>query len=177
MSRDQDKLERMMRAFYAHQDKLRAYTFAAVRDFHATEEILQDVAIVVAQKAEEFDESGTIEFWVLGIARNKILKWHKRRGREARNIAFDVISECLPHARSFESDYVAERRQALQNCLSHLPDRQKKIVELRYVDDQDCPYIAEVLGRSIQSIYSLLKRIKTELRNCVEQQLRSQEAL
>ncbi len=172
-----EKIERLLRQFYASQPQLRAFVFASTRNYHATEEILQDVAIVVAQKAAGFDEERPLHPWLLGIARNKILKWREAQGREAATLRFDTIAECLPHARLFEPQGISRRQQALNLCLGKLPARQRRIVELRYGQGMDCSRIAGDLHHSVQSIYALLKRLKNALRHCVEEQLEHQEVL
>ena len=46
-----------------------------------------------------------------------------------------------------------------------------------YLEGMGCQRIAEELGRPIQGIYSLLKRLKTELRHCVEYRMKKEEVL
>lgn len=168
---DAEHIEELLHKYYAEQDKLRGYVFAAVREYHATEEILQAVAIVVAQKAATFDLARPTTPWFMGIARNKILQWFRTKGRDANTISFDVLDDCIPHMHPFALPEISYRQHALNHCLNRLPAKQKKIIELRYIDQCDCPDIATQLGRSIQSIYSLLKRLKAELRKCVELRL------
>lgn len=166
---EQEKIEYLLKAYYAKQDQFRGYVFAATKDYHATEEILQSVAIVVAQKAGVFDMDRELMPWLMGIARNKIKHWFYHHGKQVRNVQFEVLENCLVHhAGPFEKDEVTPRQEALMQCLNRLPARQKKILELRYVGGKDCAFVAQELGRSIQSIYSILKRVKVELRKCIE---------
>ncbi|MEO0796699.1 MAG: sigma-70 family RNA polymerase sigma factor [Verrucomicrobiota bacterium] len=163
-----DKTEVLLRRFYAQQSKLRGYVFSATRDYHATEDILQSTAIVVAQKATEFDFTKPETPWFIGIARNYISKWYRTQGRANRYVSLDILEEYMPDYESFESEPISERRYALKICIDRLPNKQKEVVRLRYQDGMDCQNIAEQLDRPIQGIYSLLKRIKIELRKCVE---------
>lgn len=172
---ESEQIEMLLRKFYSNQDQLRGYIFSAVRDYHATEEILQSIAIVVAQKAAAFDQDRPAIPWFMGIAKNKILQWHSLKGRESRNVSFETLDNCIPHMDSFSEDSVTQRQLALKNCIKRLPNKQKAILELRYMDNNNCSMIADKLGRSIQSIYSLLKRLKLELRKCVEFQLQKEE--
>lgn len=170
---ESEQIEQLLLQFYAEQDRIRGYVFAGTRNYHATEEILQSVAIVVAQKAATYDAARPPFPWFMGIARNKILKWYSSGKREAGTVSFDVLDECIPHMQSFDSETLSNRQHALMQCMERLPEKQKKIVELRYLDNHDCSQVAAQLGRSVQSIYSLLKRLKLGLRKCIDVQLQS----
>lgn len=170
------QIEALLRRFYTNQGKLRGYIFSATRDYHATEDILQEIAIVVAKKASDFDSERPALPWFMGIARNQIQRFYRAKGREACNISFEALGECLPLFESFGNEAVSRRRLALKKCVDKLPGKQQKVMELRYIDDLNCPQIAGALGRSVQGIYSLLKRMKAELRKCVEFQLQGEKA-
>jgi RNA polymerase sigma-70 factor (ECF subfamily) len=172
---ESEQIEKLLRQFYAEQDKVRGYVFAATRNYHVTEEILQSVAIVVAQKAATFEADRPSMPWFMGIARNNILKWYRSNQREACNVSFDVLDNCIPHMDSFAMENLSSRQHALENCLKRLPRKQRHVIELRYIENHDCSQIAAQLGRSIQSIYGLLKRVKLELRKCVDIQLQKEE--
>ena len=172
-----DKTELLLRKFYEQQGRLRGYVYSATRDYHATEEILQSTAIVVAQKAGAFDFEREEAPWFLGIAKNYIQKHYRAQGKASRNVSLDVLEECLSEFEPFETDQIASRREALDTCLSSLPKKQKDLVQLRYLQGMGCQKIAEKLGRPVQGIYSLLKRLKLELRNCVEYRMKKEEVL
>ena len=161
----------LLRSFYANQGKLRGFIFAATRDYHATEDILQEVAIVIARKASSFEAGREPLPWFMGIARHQIQQWYRDQGREAAHVSYEVLDDFMPLFASFEPEPISDRRIALRQCVEKLPDRQRRIVQLRYMDELDCAQIAGVIGRSVHGIYSLLKRLKRELRKCVELRL------
>lgn len=165
----------LLRQFYAEQDRIRGYVFASTRNYHATEEILQSIAIVVAQKATTYDTAQPSFPWFMGIARNKIFQWYSANKRKSGTISFDVLDDCIGHMEPFESEMLSTRQHALAHCMQRLPERQRQVVELRYLNNCDCSQVAAQIGRSVQSVYSLLKRLKRELRKCIDIQLRGRE--
>ncbi len=169
------QIEMVLRTFYANQGALRGYVFSATRDYHATEDILQETAIVVAKKASEIDAGRPLLPWFLGIARYQVLRWNRARGREGGHVSFELLEEFIPFYVEFENEQAAQRRSALKDCVEKLPPNQRRVVRLRYEEHMDCPGIAESIGHSIQAIYSLLKRMKQDLRKCVELKLAHQE--
>ena len=175
---NEDKTEKLLRQFYAQQNKLRGYVFSATRNYHATEEILQSTAIVVAQKSGKFDFNKEPVPWFIGIAKNYILKYYRSQGQaSSRNVSLELLEECLPDYTSFDTNSVSARREALTICIKKLPTRQKQVIQLRYLEDMGCQGIAEELNRPVQGIYSLLKRLKLELRKCVETRIKQENSL
>lgn len=169
------QIENLMRQFYGNQGKLRGYVFSATRDYHATEDILQEIAIVVAKKASTYDPERPALPWFMGIARNQIQRFYRTKGKESINVSFDVIEECLPMFASYENEKISDRQVALKKCVDKLPEKQRRIMQMRYVEELDCSQISKMIGRSVQGIYGLLKRMKTGLRKCVEFQLQQPE--
>ncbi|VGO17554.1 ECF RNA polymerase sigma factor SigD [Pontiella desulfatans] len=173
---DAVQIEALLRRFYANQGKLRGYVFSATRDYHATEDILQEVAIVVAKKASTYDTGRPALPWFMGIARNQIQRFYRSKGREAGHVSFELLEDFLPLFSSFDNEQISDRQVALKGCVEKLPAKQRRIMQLRYVEELDCSQISKTIGNSIQGIYALLKRMKTGLRKCVEFQLQQSEA-
>ena len=169
------QIETLMRRFYASQGKLRGYVFSATRDYHATEDILQEIAIVVAKKASVYDKERPALPWFMGIARNQIHRFYRTRGKESVNVSFELLEDCMPCFSSYENENISERQAALRKCVDRLPEKQRRIMQMRYVEELDCSQISKTIDRSVQGIYGLLKRMKAGLRKCVEFQLRQPE--
>ncbi len=170
-------IEKLLTVFYENHGNIRGYVFACTRSYHGTEEVMQSIAIKIAQSAVTFDLERPPMPWFLGIAHHQVKQWYQKNEKEARFVSFDVLDEYIPQFGVFEADQISPRRRALHNCMEKLPGKQKTIVELRYIDNLNCNQIAGNLGKSVQSIYALLKRLKLELRKCVEVQLERPEAV
>jgi RNA polymerase sigma-70 factor (ECF subfamily) len=171
------QIEALLRVFHAKRALLRGYIFSATRDYHATEDILQEIAIVIATRASSFDFEREALPWLMGIARNHIQRWYRARGKEAAYVSYDILETCMPLFASYDMEEMSDRRRALKECVERLPEKQRDIMRLRYVEEKDCNQISEVLGRSVQGVYSLLKRLKLALRKCVEVRMQQPEAL
>lgn len=169
------QIETLMRRFYSSQGQLRGYVFSATRDYHATEDILQEIAIVVAKKASVYDAERPALPWFMGIARNQIQRFYRTRGKESVNVSFDLLEDCMPFFAAYENEKISDRQVALKKCVDRMPDKQRRIMQMRYVEELDCSQISKTIGRSVQGIYGLLKRMKTGLRKCVEYQLQQPE--
>jgi RNA polymerase sigma-70 factor (ECF subfamily) len=166
-------VEDVLREYYAQQRSIYGYIYSATRDYHATQDIFQEVAIAITRKAHTYDTSRPPLPWFFGIARYEILSWLRARGKKPVHVSFDVLNECFgeedrAHAGTTE---VSLREQALKSCIEKLPPKQRSIIDLRYSEKLSCDRIAESVNQSIQSIYAIVKRLKISLRDCVTTRL------
>ena len=53
-----------------HRHEVVAFLYGVVPDYHAVEDMFQEVCLVAIQKADEFQEGTNFAAWVRAIARN-----------------------------------------------------------------------------------------------------------
>lgn len=162
-------VEELLREYYAQQRMITGYIYSATRDYHATQDIFQEVAIAVTRKADTFDRSRPPLPWFFGIARFQVLSWMRANGKKPTHVSFDVLDECFGEMDPAFTRTTEEsmRERALKTCIEKLPPKQRSIIDLRYRQMLSCDHIAESVSQSIQSIYSIVKRLKRSLRDCV----------
>jgi len=160
-----------MRSYFAEQGRLRGYVFTATRDYHVTDDILQEIAIVIATKGQLFDPTQPPLPWLMGVAKNQVRRWYRESGRAAKNIDIELLDNCVSAMAVFDGEAVSSRQVALRKCLDSLPKGQRQILQSRYEGGLACEQIAARASRSVQSIYALLKRLKLALRQCVDSQV------
>ena len=147
---------------------LKGYIFSAIRDYYAAEDILQEIAILVTKKASDFDFDRPVAPWLTGIAKMYIRRWFQQSARRPNHISFDMLDQCLAEHHVFESSELLQREAILADCLGNLPSQQRRIMSLRYEGGVSCDLISKKLNRSVQSIYSTIKRLKIVLRECID---------
>ncbi len=74
-------MRELARLWVQSQSVISAYITANVIDAHHAEDLVQEVAQVVAEKFMTFDRSRSFLSWALGIARNRVLKYYRSRER------------------------------------------------------------------------------------------------
>jgi RNA polymerase sigma-70 factor (ECF subfamily) len=74
------------------------------------------------------------------------------------------------------SDSLADRSEALHECLKRLPENQRRLVLLRYYEDHDIAAIAKATDRTEAAVYKLLSRLRAALNECVKARLDSSPA-
>jgi RNA polymerase sigma-70 factor (ECF subfamily) len=153
-----------------HRHEVLAYLYSALPDYHAVEDLFQEVCLVAVQKAAEFQDGSNFAAWARTIARNKLREQlRKRTGVLVDDAFFDGLDRAFEEARAaLDPD---PRKEALRLCLSELQDGAKQILSLRYDEGLDPVAIAGRMGRSRVAVNSLLQRIREILKECVDRRL------
>ena len=169
---DKDRNAIIARLIVAHRCALFSYIFACVRNHADAEEVLQEVSIAVMSSFDKLNNETEFLPWAREIARRQVLSFFRRSKRSLvyDSGLVDVLALAAQNTKCEEAGH--RRRQALQECVSVLPDTSRQILFMRYsgiageVED-----IANQIGRSMSATYGLLKRIRLNLRECVERKL------
>jgi RNA polymerase sigma-70 factor (ECF subfamily) len=152
------------------QAVISAYITANVFDSHHAEDVLQEVAQIVAEKFSTFDRNQSFVSWALGIARNRVLKYYRTRARDRVVLSEDALmrlGEVLEQVGA-ENE---ERREALRQCLKEVTGRRREVLELRYRQNTKVTEIAGQFGMSTSAVSVMLHRIRVALHDCVERKL------
>lgn len=155
-----------------HRTALYGYIYACVRNHADAEDILQNVSVAVTESIDRLTDEGGFLPWAREIARRRILAHRRTTGREQ---AFDpeLLCRLAEAAERIEDDCPSSNhRSALMTCLEALPPRSRRLIAMRYEETFHGMHgLAEKFGRSVQSIYAQVKRIKARLRDCVKRRL------
>lgn len=149
--------------------KVSAFVTSLVRDFQDRDDVLQETAVAVMESFSRYDSSQSFDAWAIGIARNQVFLYWRRRNRQ--RIAFDTETlDAL--AVAFASGDPKDRRlDYLEGCVEALEDRAKELCRLRYEQDLKPAAIGERIGMTANTVAKSLQRIRDRLRDCVERKL------
>lgn len=153
-----------------HRHEVLAYLYSVLGDYHAVEDVFQEVCLVAVQKAGDFEDGTNFAAWARVIARNKLREQlRKRSGILLNDEFFEGLDRAFDEARArLDPD---PRKEALRHCLSELQQGARQIVSLRYDQGLDPAAIAAQTGKSRAAVNSLLQRIRELLKECVERRL------
>lgn len=156
-----------------HRSELFAYLLAAVRNPHDAEDLLQDVSLAASTSWAQYRPGTPFLAWAREIARRRILDYGKKKSRRFALLEPDVLEALDAAAVAVEAEEPLEpRRDALRQCLTKVGGDARRILELRYGEKRDVARVAELVGRTVQSAYAVLKRTKQLLRECIDGRLR-----
>jgi RNA polymerase sigma-70 factor (ECF subfamily) len=150
-----------------HQPRLAAYIRSLVADEHATKDILQETNVTLLKKARDFEPGSNFTAWAFRIAYFEVLTWRRRRGRDRVHFDNELVESIAETVERVAPGY-EDRLNALQTCIRELPERQREVIERRYLKSEAVQDIADDLGFKANAASQLLFRARTNLLKCIE---------
>ncbi|WP_283170654.1 RNA polymerase sigma factor [Curtanaerobium respiraculi] len=125
---------------------------------HEAEDAFQDVFLRYASRDEPFNGEGHRKAWLLRVAIN--LSRDRLRRASERDVALDAISDpSIPP----EDERIAQR-MAMQDALAELSVDQRTAILLSVVEGYPARDVARFMGKSENTVYSLIARGKKKLK-------------
>jgi RNA polymerase sigma-70 factor (ECF subfamily) len=155
----------------AIQSGLYSYIHSLARDLNDTDDLFQQTAVVLWKKFDEFDRQRSFFSWACGIARfeaNNFLRGRKRQRLYFSDELNVLLIEAQEEITSVED---GERREALAGCIAKLRERDRELLTECYQDRGGVSQAAGRRGRSPQSVYNSLRRIRRALYECIARTL------
>lgn len=178
MNRDEsenDRREIFAQHWIAAEPSVSAYVFAVISGFHDAEDLVQQIAQETARRFDQYDPERPFLGWALWITKSRVIDFYRQRSRDQLVFSDDLLKRLGELIASREAGR-NDRREALEHCLNHLPQRSRKLLDLRYGQDTSSYNIAEIIGSTPGSIRVTLTRLRNQLANCVEQRMAMEEA-
>ncbi|MBA2717992.1 MAG: RNA polymerase sigma factor [Chloroflexi bacterium] len=156
------------RAFEAwYEDALpRVVGFVHIRtggDLTLTEEITAQAFFEAVRARRSFGGRSDPVTWICSIARNRLVDHYRRQAREqARHLRLVVgsLSDAVP-----DEAEIVDDREAVIRALSALPDLERTVLTLRYLDGYSVREIAGLIGRTERATDSILWRARERVRS------------
>ena len=166
------KLEKyLLKELMANRNKLWAMAYSITRDFHMTEDILQETSIAVIQNAEKFHNDKPFLPWAIGITRNQALKAINKAGKHPYVMSNDIIEKIENQLAAETNESTDIRFPALKKCLLELSEENRRIMKMKYIDKLSAEKIAEHVKRTETATFSLLQRLRVSLAKCIKNKM------
>lgn len=135
-------------------------------DISESEEVTLDIYKYVWKNASSFDPSkSNPTTWLVMIARSRSIDKLRLR-KNASEISDSVINELSDdNVNPEETVFGQEKRNIVQDALSELNPKQKKVIELVYFYQFTQSEIAEMLDMPVGSVKSTIRLAKDKLKN------------
>jgi RNA polymerase sigma-70 factor (ECF subfamily) len=155
----------------ANQKRIYVYILSLVIRPADADDILQDTLAIMWKKFDEFKIGTDFVAWGKTIARYKIMN-HLKKNQSSKLLFDDDVLEAI-EAETGKMDNLADRMQAMRQCLGKLPAKEMCLLNMRYTDDLSFSGIALQLGVSKQSAYKVISRIHSVLAKCINRSLQA----
>jgi RNA polymerase sigma-70 factor (ECF subfamily) len=157
------------------QTRLYGYIHSLVRDLNDTDDLFQQTALILWKKFDEFDRARSFFSWACGIARLEVTNFLRTRARRRLYFSDDLNLLLIEAQEEMTSAEMDDRRDALAKCVAKLRDRDRELLLECYQDAGKVNDVAGRRGRSPQSVFNSLRRIRRALYGCIARTL-SQES-
>jgi RNA polymerase sigma-70 factor (ECF subfamily) len=149
------------------QPRIYAYIRSVVFHRADAEDLLQEVAEVLWRKVDAVPVDASFEQWAFGVARNKVLNFQKKKGRERVRFS-EAFEQALAEEAARHAESSADILDALEACVAKLPEHQRELLRQRYEPDATGRSVAQALGRSESAVSRMLNAVYALLLSCIE---------
>jgi len=156
-----------------------AYIYSITRNRDATEEIFQELGLVIADHAQRGTEVERFIGWAVGIARRQIAAYYRANQRQRKifpltdRLAEVMATSVMENEQHLESE--KDQLQMLEECVSELTGRNRDVIIQKYQKGKSNSSIAESLHWEINSVKVALSRARKVLLACVQHKLRASD--
>jgi RNA polymerase sigma-70 factor (ECF subfamily) len=160
-----------LRLFIRHEAALRAYVRLLVPAWDGIDEVIQEASIVLWKKFGQLDDPANFMVWAKVVLRFQCLRYRRDKARD-RHVFKENFYDLL--AREEQEDLAANyenQLHALRICLSQIKPDYREILLAPYAGQGRLKEMAQAAGRSPNSLYKLLCRLRRKLSQCVEARL------
>jgi RNA polymerase sigma-70 factor (ECF subfamily) len=152
--------------------RVRVFVLMCVPKYHDAEDIIQETAVAAASDFEHYDRQRSFTAWVLGIARNRVLRHWRTEGTTRQILLDDETLERVEAAFSKFDLHADRTKEALEACLGSLAPRARNLVVHRYVQGLNIEQLAGRMGITVKSVYTKLYRVRQSLAECIRRRVR-----
>jgi RNA polymerase sigma-70 factor (ECF subfamily) len=100
--------------------------------------------------------------------RFEALRLRRDHARDRHVFGDDVIELLANEAAEVDEDVWEQEREALRGCLAQMAAHHRELVLAPYAGEGRVTRLAEETGRTINSLYKLLGRLREKLSQCVQ---------
>ena len=164
-----------------YQESIHTLAWRKIQDYHYAEEIMQDTFLRVYKKLPTLKNHNQFAGWIHVIADRLCTDWVRQHKPEIQSIDFTDKDEIeLSSYKHYMSEQrVIERNEYCQELvnklLEKLPEKERNVLILYYLDDMSTKEISETIGVSVNTITSRLQRARKRLQT--DQEILNQEFL
>lgn len=142
-------------AIERHADTVRRLCMIYLKNYADTEDIFQTVFLKYVLSSVSFESEEHEKAWFIRVTINAC-KDLLRNFFRSHTVSIDEIMEQ-------PAQLSPDHREVLEAVLS-LPQKYRDVVYLHYFEDYTAPQISRILGKNVNTIYTLLTRSKRMLR-------------
>jgi RNA polymerase sigma-70 factor (ECF subfamily) len=150
-----------------YRRKVYSLAWSIVKNSAVADDVAQDVFIKVWRALPSFDGRATFSTWIYAITRNAAISTLRQR-RPQVSLQDEIVLAEAETALAARAPEVPEERGAaeaerLATALADLPEKQRQVVTLFYLQERSYDEVAEMLAMPLGTVKTLLHRARGRL--------------
>lgn len=163
-----------MRLVRQYDRQWKAYVVSLLPNWSDADDILQDTKLELWQRFAEYDPSGDFGAWARKIILFRVMTLRNKLGRERIRFSQEAFELVAAEAATIAHE-TDDRFRTLADCLKKLSDAARQLLWRCYAGNATVKDIAMSLGRSIRGTQHAVAKIRSDLQECVEREMRREE--
>jgi RNA polymerase sigma-70 factor, ECF subfamily len=162
--------DEFLRRFVRSQQDLYAYILTLVPNIADAQDILQETAVALWAKAEEYRLDEPFMPWATSFAWHQVRKFRLYQARRQRHV-IALSDEALNALAVDRAEFEASgegREQILQQCVEKLAEEDRLLLRQRYDQKRPLREVAQDCGTEVAHLYKRLGRIRRALVDCID---------
>jgi RNA polymerase sigma-70 factor (ECF subfamily) len=166
--------EEFMRLYTQHEPMVHGLVISLLPSWDDAAEVMQETSLTLWRKFAEFEPGTNFLRWASRVAEFEVRRFRTRKHRSRLQFSDEALNQ-IAEVRLEATEVIADRRRALNGCLSKLPADDRTLLLARYAERRSGRDIAADQGRPADTIYKSLKRIREKLQECIRRTLAREE--
>jgi RNA polymerase sigma-70 factor (ECF subfamily) len=150
-----------------HQGMVFSIAYHFLQDRSLAEDLAQEVFLELFQSLPRIQSPAHLTYWLRRVTANRCIDQGRKKHRR-REMALEEAPE--PAASASHADPLLSER--LQQSLAALPEKQRRVVSMRFQEGLGPDEIADVLGMPVNTVKSTLHRSLADLRKGLTRKIR-----
>ena len=162
-----------MELFLEHQPRIHGYIRSLLFQKADADDVMQETSSVLWRKFDEFERGTHFDRWAIRVAFHQVRKFRQKKARESNKLIFsDETLELLHEAAPEVIDDTEEAAAALEQCLRKLPQKERKLITLRFAQGATNRAVAKQIGKSESVVSRSLTKVYEALMRCISLQMK-----
>ena len=165
---DVDAFEPLVDRYLA---KVRALLALRAPAVHLVDELAHETFVYAFRNIGDFTAGTSLLHWLRAIAGNLLRAETQRFSREQANQSRFAEAQSLDHGSGESLPGESDEAELLRQCVEELSGTMRALVSLKYRQERSSEQIAQELKRSTAWVWTMLFRVRQQLKACIQRKL------
>lgn len=156
--------------YLIYHERLYRFMYRMLRQPEQVTELVDDVMLIVWQKAGDFKGESKISTWIMGIAHNTALKAYRKNKQYREKHVSDYELEQISDRPEVNPENITSRDQVyqqIQSSLEMISEDKRSVVELT-MQGYSYPEIAEIVNCPVNTVKTRMFHARKELKKALQ---------